>query len=126
MIDLLQKREPFPDYLKTKEKFIEILFDRIYDKSGFCRSKVLHIFEKLCDNNTISVNNYNRLLKEASGRLKDEKAHVRKRAISLISKIIFIYSKIFNCDKFLNNDEIKQLIEESNNSIEEASKKLKI
>ena len=124
-LDDIQDVDTRNNYLKTKEKFLEILFDRIYDKSGFCRSKVLHIFEKLCEHNTVSVNNYNRLLKEASGRLKDEKAQVRKRAISLISKIIYIYSKIFNCDKFLNNEEIKQLIEESNSSIEEASKKIK-
>ena len=76
------------NYLKTKEKFIDILFDRIYDKNGFCRSKVLAIFEKLAENNTISVPTYMRLLTETSGRLRDEKSHVRKRAISLIGKII--------------------------------------
>ncbi len=112
------------NYLKTKEKFIDILFDRIYDKSGFCRSKVLHIFERLCDNNTISVSNYNRLLKEASGRLKDEKAHVRKRAISLVSKIIVVYAAIFKNDRFLTHEEITSVIDSSNLKIEENSKKI--
>ncbi len=113
------------NYLKTKEKFIDILFDRIYDKSGFCRSKVLHIFERLCDNNTISVSNYNRLLKEASGRLKDEKAHVRKRAISLVSKIIVVYAAIFKNDRFLTHEEITSVIDSSNLKIDENNKKIK-
>ena len=113
------------NYLKTKEKFIDILFDRIYDKSGFSRSKVLHIFERLCDNNTISVSNYNRLLKEASGRLKDEKAHVRKRAISLVSKIIVVYAAIFKNDRFLTHEEITSVMESSNAKIEDNVKKVK-
>lgn len=113
------------NYLKTKEKFIDILFDRIYDKSGFCRSKVLHIFEKLCENNTISVGNYLRLLKEAAGRLKDDKAHVRKRAISLISKIIVIYAAIFKNERFLTYEELNNLMEQSNISVEEYSTKIK-
>jgi condensin complex subunit 1 len=124
-IDDIQEVDTRNNYLKTKEKFIEILFDRIYDKSGFCRSKVLHIFEKLCDHNTISVNNYNKLLKEASGRLKDEKAHVRKRAISLISKIILIYAAIFKCDRFLTYEEIQSVMDNSDKNAEECIKKIK-
>lgn len=124
-IDDIQEVDTRNNYLKTKEKFIEILFDRIYDKSGFCRSKVLHVFEKLCDANTISVSNYNKLLKEASGRLKDEKAHVRKRAISLISKIILIYAAIFKCDRFLTYGEIQSVMDNSTNNSEECKKKIK-
>jgi len=124
-LDDIQDVDTRNNYLKTKEKFIEILFDRIYDKSGFSRGKVLHIFEKLCEHNTISVNNYNRLLKEASGRLKDDKANVRRRAISLISKIIIIYATIFKNDKFLTNEELTRLVESSNLAIEEYSKKEK-
>ena len=76
------------NYLRTKERFIDILFDRIYDKTSFCRSKVLSTFDKLCENNTISLSNLQRLLGEASKRLKDDKSQVRKKAISLINRII--------------------------------------
>jgi len=110
------------NYMKTKEKFTDILFDRIYDKNSFCRSKVLQTFEKLGENNTISVVNYLKLLKEASGRLKDEKSIVRKRAISLISRIIIIYSTIFKNDRFLNYEELGSLITDSNLKIEELTK----
>jgi len=112
------------NYLKTKEKFTDILFDRIYDKNSFCRSKVLQIFEKLGENNTISVVNYLKLLKEASGRLRDEKSGVRKRAISLISRIIIIYSTIFKNDRFLNYDELESLIHDASAKINKSTKQL--
>ena len=112
------------NYMKTKEKFTDILFDRIYDKNSFCRSKVLQVFEKLGENNTISVVNYLKLLKEASGRLKDEKSNVRKRAISLISRIIIIYSTIFKNDRFLNYEELNSLITDCNQKIQELEKLL--
>jgi condensin complex subunit 1 len=112
------------NYLKTKEKFIDILFDRIYDKSGYCRSKVLNVFEKLCESNTISVNNYLRLLKEASGRLKDEKAQVRKRALALINKIICIYAKIFRSERFLTHEEVNTLMQQSENNIKDLTERI--
>ena len=113
------------NYLKAKENFIDILFRRIYDKSSYCRAKILQDFEILCDNNTISVQSYLQLLNETSGRLHDEKSIVRKRAISLIKKIITMYSVMFKCDKFLNRDEIKELIENSRKKIEEKENKIK-
>jgi condensin complex subunit 1 len=112
------------NYLKTKEKFIDILFDRIYDKSGYCRSKVLYIFEKLCESNTISVHNYLRLLKEACGRLKDEKAQVRKRALALINKIICIYSKIFRTERFLTHEEVNSLINQSEHNVKDFTERI--
>ena len=125
-LDDISDVETRNNYLKTKEKFIDILFDRIYDKSGFCRSKVLAIFEKLCENNAISVPTYLRLLNETSGRLKDEKSQVRKRAISLIGRIISMYAVIFKCDRFLNYDEINEVIAQSEKKIGEMEKKIKI
>ncbi len=113
------------NYLKTKEKFIDILFDRIYDKNGFCRSKVLAIFEKLAENNTISVPTYMRLLTETSGRLRDEKSHVRKRAISLIGKIISMYAIIFKCDRFLNYEELQEVIAQSEKKINDMEAQIK-
>ena len=113
------------NYLKAKENFIDILFRRIYDKSSYCRAKILQDFEILCDNNTISVQSYLQLLNETSGRLHDEKSIVRKRAISLIKKIITMYSVMFKCDKFLNREEIKELIENCRKKIEEKENKIK-
>ena len=118
-LDEIKEVEVRNNYLKAKENFLEILFKRIYDKNGFCRSKVLATFERLCENNTINIPTYFKLLKNASGRLYDEKSIVRKRAISLIGKIITMYSIIFKCDKFLNKNEIQDLINESRKKIDE-------
>ena len=97
----------------------------IYDKNGFCRSKVLAIFEKLAENNTISVPTYMRLLTETSGRLRDEKSHVRKRAISLIGKIISMYAIIFKCDRFLNYEELQEVIAQSEKKINDMEAQIK-
>ncbi len=123
-LDDVNDTEMRTNYLKTKEKFTDILFDRIYDKNSFCRGKVLQAFEKLSENNTISVANYLKLLKEASGRLKDEKSNVRKRAISLIAKVIIIYSTIFKSERFINYEELDALMKESNSKVESNIKKL--
>jgi condensin complex subunit 1 len=101
IINLLCKLEDVSDidmknnYLKAKDNFIDILFQRIYDKNGYCRGKVLQIFEKLCENNALNVESYFKLLEASSERLKDDKSNVRKRAISLIGRIITMYSLIY-------------------------------
>ncbi|MCQ2817641.1 MAG: hypothetical protein MJ252_10285 [archaeon] len=113
------------NYMKTKENFVDILFERIYDKSSYSRAKVLQVFEKLCENNCISVPSYLRLLQEASGRLRDEKSIVRKKAIALIRRIIGVYSVIFKCKTFLSYKEVEDNIKETEKKIDEMESKLR-
>ena len=113
------------NYNKAKINFIDLLLKRIYDKSPFCRAKVLQTFEKLCEKNTIDISTYLKLLIEATGRLKDEKSIVRKRAISLIDKIISMYIIIYKCDHFYNRDEIKVMIDVYRQKIAEKEEKIK-
>jgi len=113
------------NYNKAKINFIELLLKRIYDKSPYCRAKVLQTFEKLCEKNTIDIGTYLKLLIEATGRLKDEKSIVRKRAISLIDKIISMYIIIYKCDHFYNRDEIKVMIDVYRQKIAEKEEKIK-
>ena len=113
------------NYNKAKENFIELLLKRIYDKSPYCRARVLQTMEKLCDNNAITIPNYLKLLKEATGRLRDEKSMVRKRAISLIGKIMDMYIIIYKCDHFYNREEIKMMIENCRSKITDKENKIK-
>ena len=113
------------NYNKAKFSFIDLLLKRIYDKSPFCRAKVLQTFEKLCEKNTIDISTYLKLLIEATGRLKDEKSMVRKRAISLIDRIISMYIIIYKCDHFYNRDEIKVMIDVYRKKIAEKEEKIK-
>jgi condensin complex subunit 1 len=130
IIILLSRVDDIPDteirsnYIRSKEKFIEIIFDRIYDKNSFCRSKVLGTFERLCENNSITYHNYLKLLTETSKRLKDDKSQVRKRAISLINRIIRNYASIYKTESFLTLDEITNLIKMTNEHTDELSKKI--
>ena len=113
------------NYNKAKMNFIDLLLKRIYDKSPYCRAKVLFTFEKLCEKNTIDIGTYLKLLIEATGRLRDEKSMVRKRAISLIDKIINMYIIIYKCDHFYNRDEIKVMIDVYRQKIAEKEEKIK-
>ncbi len=118
-LDNIDDVETRNNHLKNKELFIEFLLKRVYDKSSFSRAKVLQTFEKLCDNNTISASNYINLLNIAAGRLKDEKSIVRKKALSLIGKIIMIYSVMFQTKVFLTMEEIDEEIGKIEKSIEQ-------
>jgi len=130
IILLLSRVDDIPDaeirtnYLRSKEKFIEILFDRIYDKNSFCRSKVLGTFEKLCECNTVTYHNYLKLLSETSKRLKDDKSQVRKRALALISRIIRNYAAIYRSETFLTVQEISNLIKVTHEHSDELGKKI--
>jgi len=114
------------NYNKAKINFIDLLLKRIYDKSPYCRAKVLQTFEKLCEKNTIDIGTYLKLLIEATGRLRDEKSIVRKRAISLIGKIISMYIIIYKCDHFYNRNEIKVMIDVYRQKIAEKEEKIKM
>jgi len=123
-VDDIPEAEIRTNFTRSKEKFIEMLFERIYDKNSFCRSKVLGIFEKLCENNSITYYKYLNLLTETSKRLKDDKSQVRKRALSLINRIIRNYASIYKSETFLTLEEIMNLIKMTNEHAEELKKKI--
>ena len=76
----------------------------------------MQTFEKLCEKNTIDIGTYLKLLIEATGRLRDEKSIVRKRAISLVGRIIGMYIGTRNIPKRCFCYEIKS--EKTRNLIE--------
>jgi hypothetical protein len=70
-------------YNNTKDKFLDLLIKRFYDKSSHCRSKVLKVFMKLTEANVIPRCKYNEILNCVVGRLKDQTSNVRKNALKL-------------------------------------------
>lgn len=105
------------NYLKIKENFLTILFERIYDKSSYCRSKTLQLFLRLIDYNTLKVNDFIHLLYESSIRIKDEKSNVRRAALILSVKIIETYPLLFRQNLYLTFDEVDKIINETQEDI---------
>ena len=70
-------------YNQTKDKFLDLLIKRFYDKSAYCRAKVLKVFKKLTDANVIPRFKYFDILTYVVGRLKDQTTNVRKNALML-------------------------------------------
>ena len=70
-------------YQQTKSKFLELLIKRFYDKSAFCRIKVMKVFTKLTEENLVPSYNYMELFQQVIGRLKDVAVQVRKTALRL-------------------------------------------
>lgn len=69
---------------KAKEKILDALVQRIYDKHAFCRSHVLNVFIELCQANLIPQSYLFPLIGCACDRIKDTSANVRRKAIILL------------------------------------------
>lgn len=71
---------------------------RFYDKSSFCRTKVLKVFSKMISENLIPQWLYIDLLKAVIGRLKDVTVQVRKSALKIFQDLIIVCGWIFGVD----------------------------
>jgi hypothetical protein len=67
----------------TKRKFMELLLKRFFDKSSYCRVKVIKVFMKLTEENLVPKHMYPELLELTVGRFKDVTVLVRKQALKL-------------------------------------------
>lgn len=104
------------NYYKTKTGFINMLFERIYDKSPFCRKNSLQSFLKLIENNCLEYEHYKRLIVEAYSRLEDEKSSVRKIALQLCNSLIKIYPSLFKQTHYLSLVEVEKIIDQTKNA----------
>lgn len=75
---------------------MELLIKRFYDKSAFCRAKVIKVFMKLTEANVIPTFRYSKLLECVVGRLKDQTTNVRKNALKLFQQMIQLFGIIYN------------------------------
>ncbi|KAL4444819.1 hypothetical protein ABPG74_016027 [Tetrahymena malaccensis] len=89
------QEEESENHEKAKEKILDALIQRIYDKHAFSRSHVLQVFIDLCTQNLVPQNYLFPLLGCACDRIKDTSANVRKKAIILLLKIMEFYFIIF-------------------------------
>ena len=97
--------------MQTKHKFLELLLKRFYDKSAYCRVKVMKVFTKLTEENLVPRHMYMELFESVIGRLKDTATAVRKQALRLYQQMVCIYALIFDVDvtknqKFLSMEEV--------------------
>lgn len=74
--------------LKARDKFINTLVQRIYDKSSFCRWHVLGIFNTLAVEKAVPKRYLVMFLKAGVDRIKDVSINTRKKALQLINTII--------------------------------------
>lgn len=119
-VEVIESADTRNEYYKAKQKFIDILFKRLYDENCFCRNKVLQVCERLCDCNALGIEEYLILMKEATIRVKDERAQVRKRAIELLEKVIKIFASLFKCDGHFAD------VAQVNNEIEKSQLKIDV
>lgn len=108
-----------------KKKLLDKLILRVYDKHAFCRSHILGILSNLCEENTIPRDYLFDIFKKACDRIKDVSAHVRKKAIQLLTitmkyyYVIYVESqKQIESKKFLSKEKIEKDL--NNNKMEEA------
>ena len=80
---------------KAKEKILDALIQRIYDKHAFSRSHILAVFIDLCSSNLVPKTYLFPLLGCACDRIKDTSANVRKKAIVQLHKIMEFYFLVF-------------------------------
>ncbi|OMJ75648.1 hypothetical protein SteCoe_25172 [Stentor coeruleus] len=76
-------------YMNYREQLLLILKSRIMDKSSYCRTKVLEIFENLARDNFLPRDWFVPVLKISSSRLEDCSPHVRKKALILLKNLIY-------------------------------------
>jgi condensin complex subunit 1 len=75
-------------FLKSKQHFLKILVERIFDVSAFTRSKTLQAWSYLCQNKAIPIGYWNYITEIAIGRLEDKAALVRKSALQLLATML--------------------------------------
>lgn len=73
---------------KAREKFINTLIQRIYDKSSFCRWHVLGILNDLTVGRVVPKKYTILFLKAGVDRIKDTSVNTRKKALQLINTVI--------------------------------------
>ena len=83
---------------------------RFYDKSAFCRVKVMKVFSKLIDANLVPRHLYMELFEKVMERLKDVTVAVRRQALRIFQELVKVYAYIFNVmeadAKFPSKEEI--------------------
>ena len=75
-------------FLKSKQHFLKILVERVFDVSAFTRSKTLQSWAYLCQHKAIPIGYWNYIAEIAIGRLEDKAALVRKSAMHLLSTML--------------------------------------
>lgn len=88
-----------------KRKLMENLENHIHDVTSYTRSKVLHLWCNLLQNDAIPISHLNRIIQLAIGRLDDKSCFVRKYAVQFLSLTLKE-----NPFKIMNKKELSKLL----------------
>ena len=112
------------NHIIMKKKLLDKLILRVYDKHAFCRSHILGVLSSLCESNTVPRDYLFEIFTKACDRIKDVSAHVRKKAIQLLTITMHYYFVIYvesqkqiDKKKFLTKEKIEKDL--NNNRLEE-------
>lgn len=73
---------------RLRDELLDVLLQRIRDKTSFTRGRVLQTWAYLAENKAITKSFWQQVTTEAVGRLQDKAAIVRKCAIQLLSNLL--------------------------------------
>ncbi len=79
------------DSRHSREKYLERLLGRVYDKNALCRAHLLGLLDDLCTANLVLPELLPELLRVATDRAKDTSSKVRKRALELLLSVLRVY-----------------------------------
>ena len=74
--------------LQTRDQFLDILQQRLYDTSAYVRSRALQVWATLTAENAIPLARRPKLMAEVAGRLEDKSSQVRKQALQLVTALL--------------------------------------
>jgi hypothetical protein len=91
----------------------------VFDKSIYCRAKVLEIFRVLNDSDLLPRYRFNPILKIATARLRDQGAIVRKAAAAVIESLIYKnkFQNPSNEIRFESKSELQEQMEVQSNKM---------
>lgn len=88
VLNVLTKENLDENLKKMRDEYLDCLEEHIHDVNAFVRTKVLHIWQKLCIGKAIPISRTNRLLELVIGRLYDRSTNVKKQAVHLIKELL--------------------------------------
>lgn len=83
-----QGNEDSNNSVKTRDSLLEILVERIMDKTSYTRVRVLQTWSYLCQERSIPLNMYVPLTNKCAHRVEDKSSFVRRAAIQLLTNLL--------------------------------------
>lgn len=116
----LSREEMTQEEKDTRDEFLDHIFMHIHDINAHVRSKALHMWCHMKNENAVPLSWLSPVLKQAVGRLEDKSALVRKNSIQLIKS--FLEANPFAAK--LSLEELEKRYEEKSNELSSLREKI--